>query len=71
MMVKQKLFKLLKKVDSRYTLISVIAKRARQITEDPEKTYVKPENGSKVSTAADELAADKITYNHDKNLIIS
>ena len=63
MIVKQNLGKLLKDVDSRYTLISVIAKRAREITETG-KTYVEPENACTVSTAADELAEGMITYEH-------
>lgn len=63
MIVKQNLTKLLKNVDSRYTLISVIAKRARQITADG-KTYVEPENACNVTTAAEEIAENFITYKH-------
>lgn len=65
MIVKTNLTKLLKNVDSRYTLISVIAKRSREITATG-KTYVEPENACNVTTAADELAAGAITYEHTK-----
>ncbi len=63
MIVKPNLTKLLKNVDSRYTLISVIAKRSREIT-GTDKTYVEPENANTVTTAANELAEGLITYKH-------
>lgn len=63
MMVKPNLTKLLKNVDSRYTLISVIAKRSREIT-GTGKTYVEPENANTVTTAANEIAEGFVTYNH-------
>lgn len=63
MIVKPNLTKLLRNVDSRYTLISVIAKRSREITGDG-KTYVEPENANTVTTAATEFAQGFITYKH-------
>ena len=61
MIVKPRLTSLLDKVDSRYTLVSVVAKRARQLTEG-EKEMIHSKNTSKVSIAAEELDEDKFDY---------
>ncbi|MBE5822188.1 MAG: DNA-directed RNA polymerase subunit omega [Clostridiales bacterium] len=61
MIVRPKLTSLMEKVDSRYTLVSVVAKRARQLTESDER-LVETENGCKVSEASEELAEGKIEY---------
>lgn len=66
MIVRPRLTSLLDKVDCRYTLVSVIAKRARQLTENDEK-LVETENGCKVSEAAEELAESKIEYTKKEN----
>lgn len=42
MIIQPPLDKLMEKVDSRYTLVIATAKRARQLTEDPEKKSDKP-----------------------------
>ena len=56
---------LLSKVDSRYTLVVLGAKRARQLLDgDPLK--VKPESTKDVSNALSEVAADRITYERTK-----
>lgn len=61
MIVEPKISELLKKVDSRYTLVSVVAKRARKITEG-DKKMVDSKNNSVVSVAAEELVEDKYSY---------
>lgn len=57
---------LMKKVDSRYTLVVVAAKRARALTErtneKPDKAYDKP-----VTTALKEIAENKIIYKRNKS----
>lgn len=58
-----------RKVDSRYTLVAVAAKRARQLLDgaqplielDPEMESLKP-----VSIALRELADDKLSYERTK-----
>ena len=42
MIIQPPLDKLMEKVDSRYTLVLATAKRARQLTDDPEKKTDKP-----------------------------
>jgi len=42
MIIQPPLDKLMEKVDSRYTLVIATAKRARQLTDDPEKKTDKP-----------------------------
>lgn len=53
--------KLMTKVDSRYTLVSIVAKRARELTkqvqENSEEEAKKP-----VTTALFEIVEDKISY---------
>ncbi len=61
MIVEPKMLDLLDRVDSRYTLVSVVAKRARQITEG-DKKMVDSKNNSVVSVASEELVEDKYTY---------
>lgn len=51
------------KVDSKYTLVILAAKRAREIT-NPEKVLPEKE----VSMALKEIDKDKITYERTKNL---
>ena len=57
-MIEPPLNKIMQKVDCRYTLVTVVAKRARQIVERPEDAYdalVKP-----VSSAVDDLYCDRL-----------
>ena len=52
---------LLTKVDSRYTLVVLAAKRARQIL-DGSEIKVKVRSTKNVTNALEEVAEDKITY---------
>lgn len=52
---------ILEKVDSRYTLVLLVSKRARQLVEG-EKPYIDIDSKKPVSIALHELAEDKITY---------
>ncbi len=54
-----------KKADSRYTLVVMAAKRARDLIDGkPKLTQVEAEKP--VSIAANEISEDLITYNRDK-----
>ncbi len=61
MIVKPRITSLLNKVDCRYVLVSVVAKRARELTEG-EKELVEAKTSCTVSTAAEELDEGKILY---------
>ena len=52
---------LLKKVDSRYMLVSVISKRARQIVEGSDP-LIKTRSDNPVSIAMEEFSEDLIEY---------
>ena len=52
---------LLTKVDSRYTLVVLAAKRARQLLDGAE-LKVKARSAKNVTNALEEVAEDKITY---------
>ncbi|MGO1369543.1 MAG: DNA-directed RNA polymerase subunit omega [Senegalia sp. (in: firmicutes)] len=51
----------LKKVDSRYTLVLLVSKRARQLV-DGDKPYIDIDSKKPVSIALHELDQGKITY---------
>ncbi|GAW30115.1 DNA-directed RNA polymerase subunit omega [Carboxydocella sp. ULO1] len=53
---------LLKKVDSRYTLVVAAAKRARMLTYPESSAGTKP-----VSRALEEIAADRLQYERTKS----
>lgn len=53
-----------KKADSRYTLVILAAKRARDII-DGKPTLTEVDNDRPVSIAAHEIAEDLITYKRD------
>lgn len=56
---------LMKKVDNRYTLVVVAAKRARLLTGTEENNIIS--NGSKpVTRALQDIAGDKIEYKHTR-----
>jgi len=57
---------LLKKVDSRYTLVVVTAKRARQLAEGANKLTDCPSD-KPVTVALHEINEDKITYIRTRN----
>lgn len=52
---------LLKNVDSRYTLVLLVSKRARQIV-DGSKLLVEPKSSKPVSVAVQEVAEGKVSY---------
>ncbi|MGE5485041.1 MAG: DNA-directed RNA polymerase subunit omega [Ignavibacteriales bacterium] len=57
---------LVKKVDSKYTLVVTAARRAREITEG--KTYVEDPGSLKpVTLALREIAEGRITYERQRN----
>ncbi len=52
---------LLKNVDSRYTLVLLVSKRARQIV-DGSEPFVDPKSSKPVSIAVQEVSEGKVTY---------
>jgi len=66
MMIEPSINKLLEKADSRYTLVMLAAKRARQIAEGANK-LTKQESDKPVSVAINEISEDKITYVRTKS----
>ncbi|MBA1333783.1 MAG: DNA-directed RNA polymerase omega subunit [Firmicutes bacterium] len=52
---------LLKKVDSRYTLVVLAAKRARQLTENSDR-FDEMENKKPVTRAIEEISEGKVKY---------
>lgn len=61
MLTEPSINELLKKADSRYTLVIETAKRARQIAQG-EKPLVNCPSDNPVTIAAYEIAQDKVTY---------
>ncbi len=59
---------LMKKVDSRYTLVVEAAKRARQLVDGAGK-LTKVNSDKEVTIAIHEISEDKITYVRTKNVI--
>lgn len=59
-MINAPLNKLMEKVDSRYTLVSVVSQRAREIVESPEKAS--DADDKPVTAAVDDLLNDRIVY---------
>lgn len=56
-----------KKADSRYTLVILAAKRARDIIDGKPVLIEHPENERPVSIAAHEIAEDYITYRREED----
>jgi DNA-directed RNA polymerase subunit omega len=65
MLTKPLLDDLLKRVDSKYTLVTLAAKRAREIT-DGDEPLVRIETNKPVSIALEEINQGKITYESTK-----
>ena len=61
MLIKPTLESLMTKVDSKYTLVTLAAKRARQLT-DGDKPLVDVDTTKVVSIAMEEIDQGKITY---------
>jgi len=64
-MIKPSLDELVKKVDSKYTLVVLAAKRAREIM-GGQNILVEARSNKPVTVALEELAVDKITYERTK-----
>ncbi|MBP1763806.1 MAG: rpoZ 2 [Firmicutes bacterium] len=64
-MIKPSLDELVKKVDSKYTLVVLAAKRAREIM-GGQTILVEARSNKPVTVALEELDADKITYERTK-----
>ncbi len=60
MMVKPSVTDLLKKVNNRYELVVITAKRARQLSKG-EKPLIDKKEESNVTLAADEISEGKVT----------
>jgi len=64
-MIEPSINKLMEKVDSKYTLVVAVAKRARQLTDGSEKlTHINSDKP--VTVATNELCERKITYMRNK-----
>ena len=61
MLIKPTLESLMTKVDSKYTLVTLAAKRARQLT-DGDEPLVDVDTTKEVSIAMEEIDQGKITY---------
>ena len=61
MLIKPTLESLMTKVDSKYTLVTLAAKRARQLT-DGDEPLVDVDTTKAVSIAMEEIDQGKITY---------
>ena len=61
MLIEPTLESLMKKVDSKYTLVTLAAKRARELT-DGDEPLVDVETTRVVSIAMEEIDQGKITY---------
>lgn len=68
MLIKPSLEDLIKKVDSKYTLVTLAAKRARKITSGDTPLVDVPTN-KVVSLAMEEIKEGKITFESPKNSI--
>lgn len=64
-MIQPSLDALMKKVDSKYTLVVLAAKRAREIMDGGE-LLVKTKSSKAVTSALEEIVANKITYERTK-----
>jgi DNA-directed RNA polymerase subunit omega len=68
-MLKPNIDELMEKVDSRYTLVMVVAKRARQLIENNE-CLVETESKKPISMAVEEFYEGKVGYTaYDPNAI--
>lgn len=57
---------LVKKVDSKYTLVTLAADRARELTDGQPPLILDAKNKKPVTVALEEIYKDKITYSFDK-----
>lgn len=69
-MLKPNIDELMEKVDSRYTLVMVVAKRARQLIETQEQ-LIETESKKPISIAVEEFYEDKVKYyDYDPNAVV-
>ena len=64
-MIYPSLDNLLKKVDSKYTLVILTSRRAREIVAG-ERPLVSSKSNKAVTIALEEIGADKVTYDRAK-----
>jgi DNA-directed RNA polymerase subunit omega len=64
-MINPSLDVLVKKVDSKYTLVVLAAKRARELM-DGQEIMVRTKSNKKVTNALEEIVADQVTYERTK-----
>ncbi|BBW96741.1 DNA-directed RNA polymerase subunit omega [Geobacillus subterraneus] len=57
---------LMQKVDSKYKLVTVVAKRARELQDGAELTVKKPVSKKFVGQALEEIASDKVELVEEK-----
>lgn len=57
---------LVKKVDSKYTLVTLAADRARELADGQPPLIPDAKNKKPVTVALEEIYKDKITYSFDK-----
>lgn len=57
---------LVKKVDSKYTLVTLAADRSRELTDGQPPLIPDAKNKKPVTVALEEIYRDKITYSFDK-----
>ncbi|HAU31134.1 MAG: DNA-directed RNA polymerase subunit omega [Desulfotomaculum sp. 46_296] len=57
---------LMSKVDNRYTLVVIAAKRARFITEAEESSKVTSNGNKPVTTALHDIADDRVKFMHTR-----
>ncbi len=57
---------LVKKVDSKYTLVTLAAMRARELTDGQQPLIANAKDKKPVTVALEEIYEDKITYSFDK-----
>ena len=58
---------LLEKVDSKYTLVVAVAKRARELTDGQPKLTKATSSSKPVTIAVHEIAEGKVTYDRNTN----
>ena len=68
-MIHAPLDKMMEKVDSRYTLVSVVAQRAREIVEHPDRAS--DASDKPVTAAVDDLLNDRLQYERSEEPPVS
>ncbi|MDC3412892.1 DNA-directed RNA polymerase subunit omega [Aquibacillus sp. 3ASR75-11] len=66
MMLEPSIDSLQTKINSKYTLVTLSAKRARQMQDEKSMLIEKPKSFKYVGIALEEILADKLTYTVDE-----